>query len=239
VLSSHDLLTCSNARSRGTCTNCRSIKRQEVEARALRAMRERLFDRGAFEAFCEGFTAEIELRRREHLAQRKAAKFELTAVERRQSEILKALADGYRSEAWKAELRTLDERKVALTIALTEPQLPALHPNMAEVFRQTATTLTAGLEHDKQRDAAREALRGFVDKILIPPGDGLLQVVGNLGAMLEAAAGQKMSGRQTVGYVGCGGSQPTLSAALATRGVSQRATLSKRARSTTLTSLRL
>ena len=44
ILSSHDLLTCFNARDRGTCTNIRSIKRQDVEARVLRAMRERFFD---------------------------------------------------------------------------------------------------------------------------------------------------------------------------------------------------
>ena len=58
---------------------------------------------------------------------------------------------------------------------------------------------------DLHNPAAREALRGFIDKIIIPPGDGLLQVVGNLGAMLATAAGQKMPGRQAVGYVGCGG----------------------------------
>ena len=49
------------------------------------------------------------------------------------------------------------------------------------------------------------ALRGFVQSIIIPPGDGLLQVTGNLGAMLEAAAGQKMSGPDAVANVGCGG----------------------------------
>jgi hypothetical protein len=64
---------------------------------------------------------------------------------------------------------TLDARKAALTIALAEPPLPAMHPQMAEVFRQKATTLAAGLEHDEQRDAARQALRGFLDKIVIPP----------------------------------------------------------------------
>src|SRR4029453_4796321 len=48
-------------------------------------------------------------------------------------------------------------------------------------------------------------------------GDGLLQVVGNLGEMLRAAGGR--NGPAAVAYVGCGGSQPTLSAALATCGV--------------------
>jgi hypothetical protein len=40
---------------------------------------------------------------------------------------------------------------------------------MAEVFRRKTMELTAGLQHDGQRDAARLALRGFVEKILIPP----------------------------------------------------------------------
>ena len=83
--------------------------------------------------------------------------------------------------------------------------LAALHPHMAEVFRQKATTLAAGLEHDEQRDAARQALRGFLDKIVIPPGDGLLQVVGNFGSMLAAAQGRIQPGTSAVGYVGCGG----------------------------------
>jgi site-specific DNA recombinase len=135
ILSSHDLLTCFNARERGTCSNRRSIKRQEVEARALRAMRELFFEPGAFAAFCEGFTAEMTRRRRDHMAQLAGARRELTAVERRQKEILNALAEGYRCEAWKAELLALDAKKENLTAALAEPPLPALHPKMAEVFR--------------------------------------------------------------------------------------------------------
>jgi site-specific DNA recombinase len=215
ILSSHDHLVCFNARSRGTCTNRRSIKRQDVEARVLRAMRERFFEPGAFAAFCEGFTAEIETRQREHIAQMAGARRERGAVERRQREILNALADGYRSEAWKAELVTLDARKAELTAALAEPPLPVMHPNMAHVFQQKAATLAAGLEHDEHRDTARLALRAFLDHVVIPPGDGLLQVVGNVGAMLAAAQGRAQTANSAVGYVGCGGSQPTLSAALA------------------------
>jgi site-specific DNA recombinase len=105
-------------------------------------------------------------------------------------------------EALQARKDTLQ----AQVSAVNDPPPPAVHPNVAEVFRQKATTLAEGLEHENQRHAAREALRGFVDKIVIPSGDGLLQIVGNLGAMLVALqAGQKMAGRQTVGYVGCGG----------------------------------
>ena len=109
---------------------------------------------------------------------------------------------------------TLDARKIELTTALAAPPVPALHPKMADVFREKATTLAAGLEHDEQRDAARLALREFLDKIVIPPGDGLLQVTGNVGSMLAAAQG-RVANSMAVGNVGCGGSQPPLSAALA------------------------
>jgi len=65
--------------------------------------------------------------------------------------------------------------------------------------------LPAALEHDAGRDAARLALRGFLEKIVIPPGDGLLQVLGNLGEMLTAASGRNGSVLAAVGNVGCGG----------------------------------
>ena len=108
-------------------------------------------------------------------------------------------------EAWKSVGRTR-RAEGGPSNRLAEPPLPALHPRMADVFRQKATALAAGLEHGAQRDAARQVLRGFLDKIVIPPGDGLLRVVGNLGSMLAAAQGRAHpGGNKAVGYVGCGG----------------------------------
>jgi hypothetical protein len=65
----------------------------------------------------------------------------------------------------------------------------------------------------RTRESARQALRGFIDRIVIPPGDELLQVVGNLGEMLTTAAGDRI-GAAAVGYVGCGGTQPAVLAAV-------------------------
>ena len=204
ILSSRGLLRCFNASARGICTNTRAIKREEVEARVLRAMRERFFEPGAFAAFCEGFTAELAAQRREHLASMGDARHELAAIGRRQEDILQAFTAGLRSEGWKDELLALDARKAELMAALAEPPLLALHPHMAHVFRRKATALAAGLEDETHRDAAREALRGFLDRIVIPPGDELLQVVGNVGQMLTAAQGRSTSAR-AVGLSGCGG----------------------------------
>ena len=161
----------------------------------------------------------MKLTKRPLVAQMAGARRELAAVERQTRQIVQAIKDGVSAIAIKDELLALEARKTALTSALAEPAFPALHPNMAEVFRQKATALSMGLQHDDQRDAAREALRGFVQAIVIPAGDGLLQVTGNLGAMLDAAAGQKMPGRQAVGYVGCGGLQSAVSAPVLGGGV--------------------
>jgi hypothetical protein len=54
---------------------------------------------------------------------------------------------------------------------------------MAKVFREKTMQLASALEHpdETQRESARQALRGFIDRIVVPPGNGLLQVVGNRG----------------------------------------------------------
>jgi hypothetical protein len=57
---------------------------------------------------------------------------------------------------------------------------------MAAVFRQKAIDLEEGLQRDERQSTAREALRQFLDHVVIP-GDGLLTVVGNLGSMVDAA----------------------------------------------------
>jgi hypothetical protein len=192
IFGSKNGLVCFNARERGTCSSRRRINRLELEGRVLTAMRERLFDPGCFEEFCQSFTEEMTRLRREHLAGQAGQRRELAAVAHRQKEILDAIVQGYWSEAWKAELLALDAKKEQLDATLRVQELPALHPNMTQVYRDKATALAAGLEREDERDGAHEALRGFIEKIVIPP-DGLLQVVGNLGSMLAAAQGRSLS----------------------------------------------
>jgi hypothetical protein len=75
--------------------------------------------------------------------------------------IIDAIKAGVPPLSIKDELEALETRKAALKLASAETPLPALHPQMPEVFRQKATALAAGLEHDERRDTARQALRGL------------------------------------------------------------------------------
>jgi hypothetical protein len=147
-----------------------------------------------------------------------AAPREIDRINRRSKEILELLLGGFRDERWKGELRQIEQRRAELEAIIAagaiEPPKPALHPRMAQAFREKAEALAAALEHDEQHDSARLALRGFIEKIVIPPGNELLQVVGNLGEMLTAA-GARNGAAAAVGYVGCGGVQPAVLAAVA------------------------
>jgi hypothetical protein len=77
--------------------------------------------------------------------------------------ILELLLLGVRDEAWKEELRTLEQRRTELEVAIanteTEPALPALHPHMAEVFRRKTEELASALEHQDRTSAVRLARR--------------------------------------------------------------------------------
>lgn len=208
TLSSRDTLRCFNQVARGTCTNRRTVTRQELEARMLRALRERFFEPGVFAAFCRTFTEEVNRLRREQRAALATAPREIASLNRRSKEIMELLLQGFRTEAWKAELQQIDRRWAELEALMAKNEIPppALHPQMAEVFRQKTEQLAAALDHQETptREAARQALRGLIERIDIPAEDELFQVRGNLGEMLAAASGAA-SGAEIVDYVGCGG----------------------------------
>ena len=58
--------------------------------------------------------------------------------------------------------------EAAIAASEVDPLLPAVNPQMAEVFREKTATLAADLEHSDNRDGAPEALRAFLDRIVIP-----------------------------------------------------------------------
>jgi site-specific DNA recombinase len=184
----------------------------------LRAMKERFFEPGAFAEFCAGFTEAVNERRREHRAKVAAAPREIAGINRRSKEIMELLLRGFCDEAWKEDLHAIQQRRAELKALIasteTDPPLPALHPHMAEAFRAKVSLLAHALEHDVEKDAARQVLRGSLHKIVIPPGDGLLEVVGDFGEMLTAAQGRVGVAQAAVGNVGCGGPQPSIPTAL-------------------------
>jgi hypothetical protein len=168
-LFARDELRCFNRVKRGVCTNTRMIRRPELEGRVLTALQSRfLSDPVAFEAFSTAFVQETNRLRAEQAATRRAAPRELAAINRRSKETMELLLQGFRDEAWKAELAQIEQRRVELEAeiesAAVEPPLPALHPNLATIYRQKVAQLAAALDDadEGRREAARDTLRGFI-----------------------------------------------------------------------------
>jgi site-specific DNA recombinase len=198
IMSGKNRLGCFGARDQGRCDNHLTIRRDEVEARVLRALRERLLQQDLFEEFCDEFTREMNRLRMEHRASLSSAKREVERIGTRIKKLLNLMLDDEIAvDEGKAEIRTLDARRKALQAQLEtadEPP-PLLHPEMADLYRQKVTTLAQALERSDTRTEATEALRGLIDAIILTPADGELRIElqGNLAAMLSAATNAKRS----------------------------------------------
>jgi site-specific DNA recombinase len=65
----------------GTCSNHLTIRRDEVEARVLKALEEKLLNQELFEEFCDEFTREMNRLRMQHRASLSAAEREIERIE--------------------------------------------------------------------------------------------------------------------------------------------------------------
>ncbi len=198
IMSGKNRLGCFGARDQGRCDNHLTIRRDEVEARVLRALQEKLLQQDLFEEFCDEFTREMNRLRMERRASLSSAKREVERIGTRIKKLLNLMLDDEIAvDEGKAEIKALDARRKELQAQLenaNEPP-PLLHPEMADLYRQKVTTLAQALERSDTRTEATEALRGLIDAIALTPEHGTLRIdlKGNLAAMLSAATNAKRS----------------------------------------------
>ena len=78
----------------GRCDNHLTIRRDEVEARVLRALQEKLLQQDLFEEFCDEFTREMNRLRMEHRSSLSAAEREIERIEVRRKKLVESIMDG-------------------------------------------------------------------------------------------------------------------------------------------------
>jgi site-specific DNA recombinase len=177
VLSSGNRLACFGAREQATCNNRLTIKRDEVEARVLTALKDKLLRQDLFEEFCDEFTREMNRLRSQHRAGRVADERELERLQQDIRRMIQAIKDGFGDSDLKVEWNAAQERKAALQAKLEgyDEPLPLLHPGMADLYRQKVAKLAEALEHPDTRTEAAEAIRGLIDAIVLTPVEGALE----------------------------------------------------------------
>jgi hypothetical protein len=187
-------LGCSTARNRGTCSNLKTFRRDQLEQRVLAALREKLLDPALFEVFCDEFTKEMNRLRIEASTTIDAARAEIARIDRDLGKLLQAIKAGGPIESIVVDMQRLEARKKDLqqTLAEAVEPPPLLHPEMASFYRDQVAQLHEAL-HDEAEPArlrAAEAIRSLVDKIVLTPsadGEMTIDVYGAIAGILHVA----------------------------------------------------
>ncbi|UWQ78688.1 zinc ribbon domain-containing protein [Leisingera sp. S132] len=195
---SRDSFGCSPARNKGAavCSNKRTIKQADLEARVLDALANHLMDPDAVQAFCEEYTAERNRLKAAAAGNRKEKEQALARAKRDHQKLVDAIIAGIPADQVKDRMIELDTRRQQLERELEHTPAPdtvAFHPSMAEAYRERVSRLIRSLGSAEGMEDAKEALRALVERIVLTPaaaGAGLdLTLEGDLAGLLRLAAG--------------------------------------------------
>jgi len=198
IVYSRDHLGCFGTRGRGTCDNRLTVSRQDVEARVLHALQDKLMRRDFFDEFCREFAKEMNRLRMERGATINSAKRELARIETRRKKLIDLVLDDElpareAKEELLANAQRRDKLEGRLQVASEPP--PLLHSTVADLYRTKVEELSEALQHLDTRIEASETLRGLIEAIVLTPEKGQLRIElrGNLAAMLTVAQETKRS----------------------------------------------
>jgi hypothetical protein len=159
------------SRTKGTCDNMLTIKREFVEACVLNGLGNHLMDPAYTELFCREYARHLNEARMERSAAKDGARSELAKVTRDLDRLVQAILDGVPGSRVKDRMAELEARKpeleAVLTEAVEEPVL--LHPNLSQLYRQQVARLVEALNDEHHRTEAAEIIRGLVDRIVLTP----------------------------------------------------------------------
>jgi site-specific DNA recombinase len=191
-----DYLACKTAVRQGACVNRIRLRRSAVEQQVLDALATRLMQPELVAEFAAEFTAEWNRLAAEASAGAAAKRRELEGVCRKLAGLVEAIADGLRAPGLQARLEELEARRITLeaevAAATQAPEVPRLHPRIAEIYRERVARLRAALGAGSKPDEVLEAARALIDRVEVHPpaetgGEPWIELVGELSAMLALA----------------------------------------------------
>jgi DNA invertase Pin-like site-specific DNA recombinase len=163
---------CRNHLRKGICSNKRTIRRDEIEARVLAGLKEKLVSSESVAEAVRAYVKEMNRLKHDRRAQSEADNRALQKIERAIAGIMAAIEDGLYQPAMKARMNELEREKAEIVKRLAEApaDIPDAHPNIANVYRRNVERFTEALnDPDGGREAA-EALRSLIGEIVLTPG---------------------------------------------------------------------
>jgi len=202
TLISGTALGCTSSRSKGTCDNRYTIRRDRLEDRVLRALRHHLMDPALFSEFCDEFTQEMNRLRKEAGKAISATRAEIAKIDRDLDKLVDMILRGGNADKINQRMLKMEARKRDLEarLAATKEPLPTLHPRMAHHYREQLDNLTLALSAGDEcnRLKATEIIRSLIERIVLTPegSDLVVDVQGDLAGILTIAAQRKKPARK-------------------------------------------
>lgn len=182
--------SCSNHISKGTCSNSRTIPREELENRVLLGLKDRMMSPEVAAEAMRAYAEETNRLNRERRSNGDAWQAELMKVEKQIAEIVEAIADGMYHPSMKEKMTGIETRRAELTSLLAEAPEDKLDllPMASTIYAKKVAKLTQALNRHAERQEAAEALRMLIEKIVLAPGPKRGEIdatlYGELGQML-------------------------------------------------------
>ncbi|TBN12846.1 recombinase family protein [Agrobacterium cavarae] len=167
-----DRFACSNHISKGACSNSRTIPREDLEARVLSGLKDRMMAPEIVEEAMRAYAEETNRLNRERRSSGDAWKAELVKIEKQIRGIIEAIKAGMFHQSMKAEMDTLEARKTELNALLADApeDTPDILPSASAIYAKKVSALTKALNRKEERQEATETLRGLIEKISLTPG---------------------------------------------------------------------
>jgi site-specific DNA recombinase len=149
------------------------VSRQEIEARVLDGLKERLMAPELVREFIRAFQEEANRTAAELEQQFRADRLQVEAVERKIAAIVAAIEQGNYSRVLGERLADLEHQQDSLRAKLREtpPTSVRLHPRLADVYAEKVEQLGEALNDPAIRDEAADVLRSLIDRIELQSRD--------------------------------------------------------------------
>ncbi len=188
-------LGCVARREKGTCTNARSVKTEELTTRVLSGIKQRLLSPAMFAEFMEEFQATQSARDKAEIDNMAALRREERELNQRIERYVTAIGDGTDSPAVRKALIEAENRIAAIRAEMCKskpPSAPELHPALPELYRRRVEQLEHAFANDPtNRARAAQIIRSLVEQIRVFPQDARgaveIEVAGAIAQILALA----------------------------------------------------
>lgn len=163
---------CSAYKQRGTCTNRRMIKMDEIERRVFEALKTKLMAPDTVAAAIEAHRIEHERLSKLFAKDRREIERDIGEVKRRLSRLMDSIetGEGEMSELLPRQRELVAKRRELEAKLPNERKTVALHPNIAERYKAMVDNIGATLARgDAHAHEAATLVRSLITRIVVTP----------------------------------------------------------------------